>query len=180
MCYSEVFDELCPYYLSIGMSYDLYWQGDVCAVRHFRKADKLRQKRRNTELWLQGLYVYEAIGDMTPVLRPFAKNGTKPVEYPSEPYALNKEDIEAKRKREREAKTEALRIKLKTWAAEVNKKFTQEEVKDDAERTDGANRHRDNSESGGRDEKSVISEPVVESPEETVGGNRHSFRPETA
>ena len=105
------------------MPYQVYWCGDATAVRHFRKADILRQKRMNTELWLQGLYIYEAIGDMSPILRPFAKHGTKPIEYSSEPYPLDEEDREQKRKREQEAKAEAVREMLRGWAKNVNTKI---------------------------------------------------------
>lgn len=136
--YSEVFEAYCPYYLSIGMSYELYWQGDAAAVRHFRKADIYRQKRRNTELWLQGLYVYEAIGDLSPILRPFAKAGTKPREYPAEPYPLDREDRDRKAERERAEEAERTRAMLEAWAAKVNKQFLEKkEVGSHAERTDG-------------------------------------------
>ena len=121
--YSEVFDTLCPYYLSIGMSYELYWCGDPVAARHFRKADSLRKKRKNAESWWQGLYIYEAIGDMAPVLRPFAKSGTKPLEYPSEPYPIDEEEYAEKQKREEEAKKEETRLMLKSWAMSVNQKL---------------------------------------------------------
>lgn len=120
------------------MSYNLYWRGDAAAARHFRKADVLRQKRLNTELWLQGLYVYEAVGDLVPVLRPFAKEGTKPREYPHEPYPLDEEDLERKREREEAEEREQTRAMLEAWAAKVNTKFKESEVGDHAERTDGS------------------------------------------
>lgn len=133
-----MFEKFCPYYLSIGMTYDEYWRGDAAATRHFRKADIFRQKRRNMELWLQGLYIYEAVGDLVPVLRPFAKPGTKPLEYPSEPYPLDEEDRKRKKEREEEAEREATRAMLEAWATKVNKKFKESEVRDHAERTDGS------------------------------------------
>lgn len=39
-------------------------------------------------MWLQGMYIYDAICDASPILRPFAKKGTRAVPYPSEPYDL--------------------------------------------------------------------------------------------
>ena len=39
-------------------------------------------------MWLQGMYIYDAICDASPILRPFVKKGTRPVPYPSEPYDL--------------------------------------------------------------------------------------------
>ena len=71
--YSEIFDETFPYYLSIGMSYDLYWHGEPFLVRAFREAEEMRVDRMNYEKWLQGLYVYHAIGALQPILNPFSK-----------------------------------------------------------------------------------------------------------
>ena len=51
----------------------------------------MRQEQHNQMMWLQGMYVYEAIGDMAPILQAFAKKGTKPTPYPTEPYPLNAE-----------------------------------------------------------------------------------------
>ena len=55
--YSEVFEELCPQYMSIGMTYDEFWNGDVSIVKFYRKAEELRYKRQNQALWLQGMYM---------------------------------------------------------------------------------------------------------------------------
>lgn len=120
-------------------------------------------------MWLQGLYVYEAIGDMAPILRPFAKHGTKPIEYPAEPYAIDEAEREARKKRDDEAKAEELRIKLKQWAQDVNKKFNKEEVEDDAKRTDGTDRHRDSSGDGERVEEANESHEGIGQVEGHIG-----------
>ena len=36
-----------PYYLSIGMTWEQYWQGEADMVRAYRKAQRLRNKREN-------------------------------------------------------------------------------------------------------------------------------------
>lgn len=76
-----------PYYLSIGMTPDEYWNGDAMWPRAYHKAAILKQERENYHAWLQGLYVYEAIGCMSPVLRAFSKS-KKPEKYPAEPHDL--------------------------------------------------------------------------------------------
>lgn len=58
---AEIFNEAFPYYLSIGMSYDLYWDGRPELVIPYRKADVLRQKRENNNAWLQGAYFRLAV-----------------------------------------------------------------------------------------------------------------------
>ena len=86
--YTEKFYEFFPYYLSIGMTYDQYWNDNPLLVKFYRKAEEMRREKRNQEMWLQGLYVYEAICDVSPVLHAFAKKGAKPVPYTDHPYPL--------------------------------------------------------------------------------------------
>ena len=107
--YTEKFYEVFPYYLSIGMTYEQFWNGDPELARYYREAEELRNERRNQELWLQGLYVYEAICDVAPVLRAFAQKGTKPTPYSSQPYALT----EKQRRREIEEKERQNALKAK-------------------------------------------------------------------
>ena len=111
--YTEKFYESFPYYLSIGMTPEQYWDGDCTLVKYYRKAEEIRNERRNQELWLQGLYIYDAICDVSPILHAFAKKGAKPHPYPSKPYAITKKQI----KQEREEKERKL--------AEKGKRFMQ-------------------------------------------------------
>lgn len=87
--YTERFREQFPYYLSIGMTPEQYWDGDPEWARAFRKADEMRMERKNQELWLQGMYFYEAICDASPILHDFAKRGTKPHPYVEKPYPIS-------------------------------------------------------------------------------------------
>src|SRR5690606_30168374 len=87
--YTEVFKEHFPYYLSIGMSYEQFWYEDCELAKFYREADKIRAERKNEELWLQGMYIYDALCRVSPVLHAFAKNGTKPVDYLDKPYPLS-------------------------------------------------------------------------------------------
>lgn len=93
-----------PYYLSIGMTYEQYWEGDPALAKFYRDAEELRNEKRNQDLWLQGMYIYDALCDVSPVLRAFAKKGTKPLPYPANPYPLT----EKQRRREQEAKERKL------------------------------------------------------------------------
>ena len=72
----------------MGMSTHEFWDEDVTLTRAYRKAYELKQEQRNSELWLQGLYVYEAILDASPILQAFAKSGTRPRKYTEKPYDL--------------------------------------------------------------------------------------------
>ena len=64
----------------------------------------MRRKRKNEELWLQGMYIYEAIIDVAPALRPMG--GSSPTPYSKEPYPLTEEE-----RKEREIRDEKLRFK---------------------------------------------------------------------
>ena len=88
LTYTEQFYEMFPYYLSIGMTPEQYWDGDPMLAKYYRQADELRNERKNQELWLQGLYVYEALCDVAPIMHAMAKKGTKAQPYPERPYSL--------------------------------------------------------------------------------------------
>lgn len=88
--YTEKFYEVFPYYLAIGMTYEQFWEGDCTLTKYYRKADEIKKERRNEEIWLQGMYIYEALCDVSPVLHAFAKKGTKPQPYSDKPYAISK------------------------------------------------------------------------------------------
>ena len=54
----EILNEACPYFMAIGVSYDEYWYKDPQRLKHYLKADEIRQKRKNNDLWIQGYYEY--------------------------------------------------------------------------------------------------------------------------
>ena len=107
--YTERFYEQFPYYLSIGMTPEQYWDGDPTLVKYYRKADEMKLERVNQELWLQGMYIYEAICDASPILHSFAKKGTKPHPYTDKPYPLT----DKQRKRDEVSKQKAIQDKGK-------------------------------------------------------------------
>lgn len=101
------------------MTYDQYWNDDCTLVKHYRKAHEIRNELKNQELWLQGMYIYEAFCNVSPLLHAFAKRGTRPLPYPDKPYPITK-----KAAKEREVEIEkANRLKAKatfeTWASRL-------------------------------------------------------------
>lgn len=94
--YTEKFEELFPYYLSIGMSEEQYWDRDCCLVKSYRQAEEFRTNRKNQEMWLQGAYIYEALCRVSPILHAFAKKGAKPAGYLNEPFAITEKQVEHK------------------------------------------------------------------------------------
>ena len=70
------------------MSPEQYWDQDVQLAPAYRKKHELDYEEKNRFAHLQGLYFYEALCAVSPVLQAFAKAGTKPIPYPEKPYEL--------------------------------------------------------------------------------------------
>lgn len=114
--FAEIFEEDFPYYLSIGMSYELYWYGDVWLVNAYREAYKRKLQETNSLMHIQAAYLYEALLDVSPVLHAFAKQGTKPIPFREKPYPLfgvdDKEKTEEDKTDQLSEEQEALRAKI--------------------------------------------------------------------
>ena len=105
------------------MTSEQYWDDDASLPKYYRKADELRRKRKNQELWLQGMYIYEALCDVAPILQAFAKKGTTPAPYTDHPYSLTvKERDEEKKQREKHDRDKARRY-MEAQMAKINKRF---------------------------------------------------------
>ena len=76
-----------PYYLAIGMPYELFWNGDPDLVKTYREAHELRNQYRNQEMWVQGIYVLRAIKTVAEkiVKGLSGSKGGSTSEYPNEP-----------------------------------------------------------------------------------------------
>lgn len=91
--YGEKFEELCGQYMSLGMTYHDYWDGDCQMAKYYREAGEYRQERENINAWLHGMYIYRAILDASPVLNALSKRKT-PHKYLDSPIPLTKRAIE--------------------------------------------------------------------------------------
>ncbi len=105
--YSEQFEQQCPFYMSVGMTYDEFWEGAADRVIAYRKVYILRQKRNNADAWLQGQYIYDALSAVVPALRGLSKEPVSP--YLEEPYPFTKEDVEEYEHRQMEERAKQFR-----------------------------------------------------------------------
>lgn len=105
------------------MTPEQYWDGDCTLVKYFRQADEIRKDRRNQELWLQGMYIYEALCDASPLLHAFAKKGTKPAPYSSKPYPLNEKQTKKDEEEKQRKISEKGKKFMEAMASSINKKF---------------------------------------------------------
>lgn len=88
------------------MTYDQFWNDDPMLVKYYRKAEKMRNDRKNSEMWLQGMYVYDAFG--TVIHNLFRPKGEGAKHYTDKPYELDK-------KKSREETVEIERAKAEAW-----------------------------------------------------------------
>ena len=123
--YQKIFEEQCPFYMSIGMTYDEFWFGKPERAKCYRKAYELKKKQLNEQLWLQGMYFFEAICDVAPVLVTMPKKDAKIQPYSTEPYALTVKEQEERERRENERKQKKLLERFNAMATLVNHKFKQ-------------------------------------------------------
>ena len=128
------FNKCCPFFISIGMTYEQFWYGDPTIANAYLEAFKLKEKREAEKTkwttWEQGLYVYEAICDVSPVLRAFSK-ATKPLPYPERPYGPEEKEKEDKKIKELEKERDMYRTQIffQNWAKDMQKRFRGKEEK---------------------------------------------------
>ena len=105
------------------MTPEQYWDGDPLLAKYYRQADELKRKRRNQDLWLQGMYIYEALCDVAPIFHAFAKRGTKPAPYSDHPYSLTAKDRKDEKKLLEQRDREKARRYMEAQMAKLNKRF---------------------------------------------------------
>lgn len=109
---SEIFERLCPYYMSYGMTYDQYWHGDPWSLKDYKTAHGLRMREQNQMLWVQGLYSMNALSVV--IGNAFSKKGTPPRKYLEKPLDIFPK-TETEQKVEMEQKQQELIAKLSIW-----------------------------------------------------------------
>ena len=82
---AELFDAVAPAYIAMGMTPAEFWDGDAEWAKHYREAQGIKNERLDHELWLQGVYIYRALIDVSPLLNAFAPQGTKARDYLERP-----------------------------------------------------------------------------------------------
>ena len=118
----EIFTELCPQYMAMGMSYREFWHSNTKAHRAYRLAWEQRKRYRNWEMWMQGYYAYDALLRVAPVMRAaFGKGRVEPGKYPDMPYPLTEKEAAEREERRRRANFERMLAQMNT-EAQTNRK----------------------------------------------------------
>ena len=74
-------------------------------------------------LWLQGMYIYEALCDVSPILHAFSSKGTKPLPYSNKPYTQSIEKTKEDKKQKEENQRLLAILYFKKWAKDTKKRF---------------------------------------------------------
>ena len=134
--YGDIFDELFPEYLLMGMTPEQYWDGESSLKPAYRKAYKLRieneQRLADQNNWYMGQYmmcVLQAVPLLVGGLN--VKNSTKLPEYPEKPFL---EKAAEQKKKEVRKKNEEDQMKLamamfQAGIAKFNKRFEEEQTR---------------------------------------------------
>ena len=97
------------------MTYEQFWIDDPALVRAYRRADEIRKRRMNEQLWLAGIYTSEALAST--VGNMFSK---QKYQYPSEPKPITEAEVEERREREQKARMERIKAKFTARALSLN------------------------------------------------------------
>ena len=122
---TKIFEHECPYYMSYGMSYEEFWHGDAYLVKFYRDAYKLKIRYDDVFMWKQGMYIYEALCDVSPILHAFSKQGTKPLPYREKPMIEEIKENKTEKEKEQEIENERLkaRVYFENWARATARHF---------------------------------------------------------
>ena len=98
------------------MTYEQFWDGEPKMAAAYRKADQIRRKRENEQLWLAGMYTAEALAST--VGNMFSK-GQKH-KYPAEPFPVTEAEAKERKEREQKAKMERIKAAFTAKALSLN------------------------------------------------------------
>ena len=122
---TALFEKQCPIYMAFGMTYDEFWYDDAYRTKFYRYAYKLKVRQKDEELWQQGMYIYEALCEVSPVLHAFCKKGTKPLPYSSKPYLSDVASYKTDTEKAKQIENDRLiaRLHFEAWAREMKNRF---------------------------------------------------------
>ena len=117
--FTEFFEEVFPAYLAMGMTWTQFWMDEPELAIAYRKAEAIKKRRKNEELWLEGMYMAEAlratVGNM------FSKGQKYP--YPAEPFPITATEQQERRERAEKARMERMKAAFIARSLQMNTKF---------------------------------------------------------
>lgn len=117
--FTELFDEMFPAYLAMGMTWTQFWIDEPELTVAYRKSEMIKRRRKNEELWLEGIYVAEALS--ATVGNMFTK-GQKH-QYPAEPFPITADEQRERREREERKRMERMKAAFIARSLQMNTKL---------------------------------------------------------
>jgi len=102
------------------MTYEQFWDGDVDIAKAYRKAHEIKRREYDQQAWVQGAYIYHAIGALAPALKAFAKGQVKP--YLEHPFTYEEQPKATVKSKEERSDEKALTW-MEMWAISFNENF---------------------------------------------------------
>lgn len=126
--YGDIFDELFPHYLLMGMTPEQYWDGEYGLKKAYREAYRLRmeneQRVTDRNNWYMGQYIIAAIQSI-PLIVPGInmKKGASLPDYPNKPFLERYEEQkkEAVRKQKEEDQSKLAMAMFQAMTAKFNR-----------------------------------------------------------
>lgn len=125
--YTDIFNKNFPYYLSLGMTEEDYWDKDCLLVKYFREVEKINLERKNKYAWLQGMYIYDALLRVSPAFKEFSKKRQSPLPYPDNAYDLWEEDVSRNKEEQEKKKYDKAKRYMETYMVRYNQKLEDRE-----------------------------------------------------
>ena len=125
---ANIFDELFPHYLMLGMTPEQYWDGESSLKPAYRKAYQLRieneMRLADRNNWYIGQYIMAAI-QAVPLIVPGInlKKGASLPDYPDKPFLekLEEQKKEEVRKQKQEDQSKLAMAMFQAMTAKFNK-----------------------------------------------------------
>ena len=127
--YGDIFDELFPHYLLMGMTPEQYWDGESSLKRAFREAYRMRmeneQKLADRNNWYMGQYIM-CVLQCVPLLVGGlnVKPSTELPEYPDKPF-LEKAEAEKRETDRKKHEEDQMKLAMAMFQSAVLQKNKQ-------------------------------------------------------
>ena len=137
--YGDIFDELFPHYLAMGMTPEQYWDGESELKPAYRKAYGYRieneQRIADRQNWYMGQYIISALQAVPLLVAGLnVKEGTRLPEYPEMPFFQKAEEQkkEEVRKQKEEDQRKLAMAMLQASFERFNKNFLKKQAEQKA------------------------------------------------
>ena len=124
--YGDIFDEMLPHYLAMGMPYDMYWDGEYGTKTAFRKAYQIRleneQRMADVNNWYMGQYLIGALQAVPLFVGGLNTKGITLPEYPDKPFLQKAEEKkkEEDRQKQEEDQSKVAQALFQQMVAKMN------------------------------------------------------------